>query len=173
MIVLGNIGSRHHQTSGDERKILKEYIRKTLFETKLRSKNLIKWINTSAVSFIRYLDHSWSEPEKNLNKWTTGQENQWRGIKPYNRDDVDRLHVSRNQRRRVLTNIEDSVDTSIQRLEDYIQKCGERLITVTRNNTDDTRIGRMKITRNQKWEEKQLYEHFKWQTSDSRKLRCG
>ena len=52
---------------------------------------------------------------------------------------------------------EDSVDASIRRLEDYIEKCRERLITITRNNTDN----RTTITRKQKWEEKQLYGHFK------------
>ena len=41
-----------------------------------------------------------------------------------------------------------------------------RLITATRNNTDDTKSNRKKIKRIQKWEEKQLYGDFKWQTSD-------
>ncbi len=36
------------------------------------------------------------------------------------RDDVDRLYVSRKGERGVAT-IEDSVDTSIQQLKDYIQ----------------------------------------------------
>ena len=38
------------------------------------------------------------------------------------RDDVDRLDVSRKEVGRGLTSIEDSVDASIQRLEDYIEK---------------------------------------------------
>ena len=38
------------------------------------------------------------------------------------RDDVDRLYVSRKEGGRGLTSIEDSVDASIQRLEDYIEK---------------------------------------------------
>ena len=65
------------------------------------------------------------------------------------RDDVDRLYVSRKGGR-VLVNIEDSVDASIQRLEDYVQKRGERLITATRNNTDNTRNNGTTITRKQK-----------------------
>ena len=52
------------------------------------------------------------------------------------RDDVDRLYVSRRKGRRGLANIEDSVDTSLQRLEGYIEKCAGRL-TATGNNTDD------------------------------------
>ena len=38
------------------------------------------------------------------------------------RDDVDRLYVSRKEEGRVLANIEDSVDASKQRFEDYIEK---------------------------------------------------
>ena len=76
------------------------------------------------------------------------------------RDGVDRLYVSRKRGGRGLSSIEDSVDVSIQRLEDYIEKRGGRLITSTRNNTDNTRTNRTTITRKQKWEEKQLYGRF-------------
>ena len=47
--ILGDIGSRHHQTSGDETKILKkDYLRRTrkALETKLHSRNFIKGMNT-------------------------------------------------------------------------------------------------------------------------------
>ena len=66
----------------------------------------------------------------------------------------------------IVASIEDSVDASIQRQEDYIKKRERRLITATRNDTDSTCINKTKITRKQKWEEKQLYGHFKQQTSD-------
>ena len=52
------------------------------------------------------------------------------------RDDVERLYVPRKEGGRGLTSIEDSVDASIQRLEDYIQKHEGGLITATRNDTD-------------------------------------
>ena len=42
---------------------------------------------------------------------------------------------------------------------------GGRLITATGNNTDDTRISRLEITRKQKREQKQLYGRFKRQIS--------
>ena len=71
-------------------------------------------------------------------------------------DDVDTLYVSRKEAGRGFASIEDSIDTSIQRLEDYIEKHEEWLIIATRSNTDDTRISRMTITRKQKWEEKQI-----------------
>ena len=77
------------------------------------------------------------------------------------RDDADRLYVSRKEGGRGLASIEDSVDTSIQRLEDYIEKHEGGLITAIRNNTDNTIDNRMTKTTKQKWEEKQLHRFFK------------
>ena len=61
-------------------------------------------------------------------------------------DDVDRLYVPRKEGGRVLASIEDSVDTSIQRLEDYIEKHERRLITALKNNTNNTIDKRMTKT---------------------------
>ena len=63
------------------------------------------------------------------------------------RDDVDRLYVSRKEVGRGLASIEDSVDASIQRLEDYIEKYDRGLIAAMRNDTDNTMDNRMTITR--------------------------
>ena len=65
------------------------------------------------------------------------------GIHP--RDDRNRLYVSRGEGGRGLTSIEDSVDTSIQWLEDYIEKHEGGLITATRNDTDNTKTNRRSI----------------------------
>ena len=70
------------------------------------------------------------------------------------RDGVDRLYVSRKEGERGLASIEESVNASIQRLEDYIQKHDVGLITAIRNDTDNTMDNRMTITKKQKWEEK-------------------
>ena len=59
------------------------------------------------------------------------------------------------------TSLDDSVDASIQPLEDYIDKRGKELITPVRKNTDKTKTIRMTISRKQKWEEKQLNGRFK------------
>ena len=58
-------------------KIQKGYCRRTrkLLETKLSSRNLIKEINTWAVSSLDIRDSFWSGPEMNLNKLTKEQEN--------------------------------------------------------------------------------------------------
>ena len=56
---------------------------------------------------------------------------------------MDRLYVPRKEGVRGLASIEDSVDTSIQRLEVYIENHEEGLITAIRNNTDNTIDNRM------------------------------
>ena len=50
--------------------------------------------------------------------------------------------VDRQEGGRGLRTIDGCVDESIQRLDGYIEKLGGRLITATRNNTDNTRINR-------------------------------
>ena len=73
------------------------------------------------------------------------------------RDDVDRLYVSIKQGGRGIVSIEDTVDASIQRFEDYIEKHERGLITTIRVDKDNTINERMTTARKQKWEEKQLY----------------
>ena len=79
----------------------------------------------------------------------------------HSRDDVDRIYVSRKAGGRGLASIEDSVDASVQRLEDYIEKHERGLITAIRIDTNNTIDNRMTITRKLKWEIKQLYGSFK------------
>ena len=79
----------------------------------------------------------------------------------HHRDDIDRLYVSRKEGGRGLTSIEGTVDASIQRLADYIEKHEGGLIRNIRNDTDNTIDERMTITRKQKWEGKQLHGRFK------------
>ena len=69
------------------------------------------------------------------------------------RDDADTV-CAKKEGGRGLTSIQYSVDASIQRLDDYIKKHGERLVMVTRNNTDNTSINRIKIIRKQKMRRK-------------------
>ena len=76
------------------------------------------------------------------------------------RNDVDRLYVSRKEEGRELASIEDTIDASIKRLEDYIEKHERGQISTIRNDTDNT-IDERLTTRKQKWEGKQLYDRFK------------
>ena len=128
----------------------------------------IKGINTWAVPLVRYsrpflkwIREEFKQKYLRTRRFMTMQK------ALHHRDDVDKIYVSRKERGRGLGSIEDSVDTSIQQLEDFIEKRGGRLITVTKNNTDNAWINGTKITRKQKWEEKQLYGHFKGQASDN------
>ena len=82
------------------------------------------------------------------------------------RDDVDRLYISRKLGGRGFASIEDTMDASIQRLEDYIEKHERGLITTIRVDTDNTINERMTTTRKQKWEGKQLYDRFKRQINN-------
>ena len=77
------------------------------------------------------------------------------------RYNVDWLYVSRKGGGRGLVIIEDSIDSSIQRLEDNIGLHEAGLIKATRNNHDNMMANRMAIKRKQKWEEKQLCGCFK------------
>ena len=129
---------------------------------KLNSRNLMKGINAWVVPFVRYLRPflKWTREElKQMDQKTRKLMMMHKALHP--RNDVDRLFMSRKGGRRGLASIEDNMDVSIQRLENYIKKCKGRLITATRNNTDNTSIKRTKITKKQKCEEKQLYGHLK------------
>ena len=119
-------------------KIQKEYVMRTrkLLETKLSGRNLIKGINTWAVSLVRY---SWPflkwtrDGLKQMDQRTRKLMSMHKTLHP--RYNIDRLYVSRKEGGRGLDCIKDSVDASIQRLEDYIEKLGV-LITTIRNDTD-------------------------------------
>ena len=93
-----------------------------------------------------------------MDKRTRKQMTMHKELHPRNED--DRLCVSRKERGRGLTGIKDSVEASIQRLEDYIEKYKGGLITAAGKDTDNTIDNRMTMTKKQKWKE-ELYVCFK------------
>ena len=106
-------------------KIQKEYLRriKTQLEIKLSNRKLIKGINSWAVPLVRYSGTFLKltrEELKQIDQRTRKLMTIYKALHP--RDDVDRLYGSRKYGRRGITSTEDSVNASIQRLEDYIQK---------------------------------------------------
>ena len=115
-----NPESWHHQTRGDKRKKIQKYTSGER-ETKLYNWNLLKGITTWAVLLVRhsgiFLKWMWEELQKIDNK-TRKLMMMHKAF--HNRDDVDRLYVSRNEGRG-FASIQDSVNASIQRLEDYIK----------------------------------------------------
>ena len=121
-------------------------------------------MNTCTVPLVRY---SGSLLKWTRDKRTRGQGSWCRCTRPSTRrDDIYRLYVSIKEGVRALTNIEDSVDASIRRLDNNTDKSKERWILTTRNNTDKIRTNRTTITRKLKWEEKQVYGYFQWQTDE-------
>ena len=133
-------------------KIRKEYLRtRKQLETKLSSRNFIKGINTWAVALVRYSGPflKWTRDElKQMDQRTRELITMHKALHP--RDNVDRLYESWKEGERGLASIEDSVHASIQRLEDYIEKHERGLVTVIRNNTDNTVVDIMTITRKPK-----------------------
>ena len=90
--------------------------------------------------------------------WKTPKESMHKALHPR---DVDRLYVSRKEGGRGLASIEDTVDASIQRLKDYIEKHERGIITTIWVDTDNTINERVTTTRKQIWEGKQIYGRFK------------
>ena len=81
-------------------KIQKEYLRRTrkLLETKLKSRNFIKGINTWAVPLVRYLGPflKWTRDElRQMDQRTRKLMTMHKVLHP--RDDVDRLYVPRKE----------------------------------------------------------------------------
>ena len=53
------------------------------------------------------------------------------------RGNIERLYMSKKETRNRFSSIEDFVNASIRRLDDYTKKSKERLITVISNSTDN------------------------------------
>ena len=130
-------------------------------QNKISCRNLIKGINTWVVHFVLYLGPflKWTREVKQIDQRTRKIMTMHMAL--HSRDDVDRLYLSRKEGGRGLSSIKGSVDASIQRLEDYIEKCKGGPITAARDDTDNTKTNSMSINRKQKCQEKQLFGRFK------------
>ena len=136
-----------------------------LLKIKLCSKNLIKGIDTWIVPLVRSSGPflKWTREELEQIDQRTKKNKKLMTIHKaiYTREDIDRLYVSRKKGGRGLTSIEDSVDAPIKRLEDYMEKRRDCLITATRNDTNHTMTNNENNKKAKKWEEKQIYGRFK------------
>ena len=80
----------------------------------------------------------------------------------HTRKNIYRRYASRKEGGRGLPSSEDCVAASKQENNDYIKKNKERLIIVINNSMGNKSMGKKNIkTKKQKWEEKQVYGHFK------------
>ena len=95
-------------------------------ETKRHSRNLIKRNNYLGCPPRKILGPFLKltrEELKQMDQWTRKLMIMHKALHP--RYDIDSLYVSRKERRRGLTSIQDNVDASIQRLEDYLKSAEE------------------------------------------------
>ena len=139
----------------------KDYLRKTkkFLEAKLYSRNLIKGINTRAFSLIIYSGTFLKLTREEVKQIDQGTNDHAQGITL----NVERLYVSKKERRCGLASVEDSLDVSIQQLVDYmVQRKTDHShhIILTTQGTIERK------TKKQKWEEKQFYGRFKRRVSD-------
>ena len=125
-----------------------------LFETKLYRRNLIKGINAWAVSLVRYSGPylkwtrtSTNRPESKKTNDNASQRWQRETISVKKKRMTERDYICQEKKGgRGFTSTEDNVDASIKWLKNNIKK-KERLIKATRNNTNNTKINRITITK--------------------------
>ena len=104
-----------------------------MLETKLNGNNVIKAINTWAVSVVRYsapfLD--WRKEEiQELDRRTRKLMTMHKALHP--KSNVDRLYISQNEGGRGLLSVEDTIEKSKIGLERYIQESKERLLSAAK-----------------------------------------
>ena len=124
LLILGHIGSGYHQTSWDERKNVKRLTQENdePAQNKLHSRNLIKWINTWPVNLVWYSGPflKWTREEvQQMDQRTRKLDTMYKALD--SRDDVDSVYLPRIKGGREPASILDSVDVSIQRLENNIK----------------------------------------------------
>ena len=103
-----------------------------------------KFNNNNSGPFLKWTREELKQMDQRTRKIMT----LYKALHP--RDDVDRLYVSRKEGGRGLASIVDTVDGSIQRLEDYIENHEQGQITTIKMDTDITINERMTTTWKQK-----------------------
>ena len=157
-------------------KVMKEYKRRVrkILETKLNAGNLIKGINTWAVSLLRYsaafLDWTKFEMEL-LDRQTRKLMTMHNALHP--KSNVDRLYLPRKDGGRGLLGVEDTVNIAKVSWKRYVNNSTERLLSSLRIIEDDEFIEseadvkkRKRTERKENWKEKTLHGQFLRQTDD-------
>ena len=145
-----------------------------ILETKLNAGNLIKGINTWAVSLLRYsaafLDRTKFEMEQ-LDRQTRKLMTMHNALHP--KSNVDRLYLPRKDGGRGLLGVEDTVNIAKVSLKRYVNNCTERLLSSLRITEEGEVIEseadvkkRKRMERKENWKEKTLHGQFLRQTDD-------
>ena len=120
--------------------VSKEYIRRLrkVLKSKLNGGNLVRGVNTWAVSLLRYSAAfvSWRKGElQAIDRKTRKLFTIYGALHP--KSGVDRLYIPRKKGRRGLISIEDCVELAIRCLEVYVHGSEERLIQAARGDKID------------------------------------
>ena len=113
-----------------------EYLRRVqkVLETNLNGSNIIKGINTWAISLLRY---SAAFIEWNCEELTQLDQRTRKLMKMHNvlhpKSNVDHLYITRNEGGRGLQGIEETVNLTNLGLKNYVKKSKERLLTTARS----------------------------------------
>ena len=161
--------------------VSKEYIRRLrrVLKSKLNSGNLVRGVNTWAVSLLRYSPElvSWRKSElQAVDRKTRKLFTIYGALQP--KSDVDRLHIPRKEGGRGLISIEDCAELAIRVLEVYVHGCEERLIQAARRDKIDGLEAASVLKRLKKekrledWEEKVLHGQYLKLTKEVRSDQC-
>ena len=120
--------------------VSKEYIRRLrkVLKSKLNGGNLVRGVNTWAVSLLRYSAAfvSWRKNElEAIDRKTRKLFTIYGALHP--KSDVDRLYIPRKEGGRRLISIKDCFELAMRSLEVYFHGCEERLIQVARGDKID------------------------------------
>ena len=115
--------------------VSKEYIRglRKVLKSKLNGANLVRGVNTWAVSLWRYSAAfvSWRKSElQAIDRKTRKLFTIYGALHP--QSDVDRLYIPRKERGRGLISLGDCVELPIRGLKVYVHRSEERLIQAAR-----------------------------------------
>ena len=143
-----------------------------VFETKLNSGNVFKAINSCAVSVVRYSAAllGWSRLQlEEIDRRTRKLLTMHNGFHP--NGNVDWLYLSRGESGRGLIGVQNTVETAISGLTNYVRKNIERLLIAARGieqdedrKTPNEYKKRKKNDRKTQWTQKQLPWRFIRQT---------
>ena len=117
-------------------KVKAEYLRRArkVLETKLNGGNIIKGINTWAVSLLRYsaafIDWNCTELIQ-LDRRNRKLMPMHNALHP--KSYVDRLYIPKKEGGRELQGVEEAVKSTNLRLENYVKESGERLLSAARS----------------------------------------
>ena len=120
--------------------VSKEYVRRLrkVLKSKLNGGNLVRGVNTWAVSLLRYsaVFVTWRKSElQAIDRKTRKLLTIYGAL--HLKSDVDRLYIPRKEGGRGLISIEDCVELAVRGLEVYVHGSEERLIQAARGDKID------------------------------------